>query len=270
MEHLNKQQIVLLTLFTTFVASIATGIVTVSLMDQTNAGVTNTVNRVIERTIEKVVTPSTTTSPSPVVVQSNPKIVDPVADAVSNASKSIVKIKVKKENGSSEITGFGLIVTKGGMVLTDKSIITQFGTYTAVLPNGNEYQIQVVQAQPTTDIAFVLMLLPDSDKKTVTFTPIQFPSAVSKLGQTVVALSGTQDLSVSQGLVKKVKYEEASTTMIHSFETNIPASQTTIGGPLVDVFGNVIGMKTLSLVPEFEGGTSFYPTFLLKDSIPTL
>jgi S1-C subfamily serine protease len=267
MEHLNKQQIVLLTLFTTFVASIATGIVTVSLVDQTNQGVTSTINHVIERTVEKVITP--TPSSSPVVIQSN-KIVDPIADAVSSASKSLVQIKVRKENGNYEVTGLGLIVTKGGMVLTDKSLISQFGTYTAVVQNGNEYQIQVVQAQPTTDIAFVLMLVPDSDKKNVTFTPIQFPSEISKLGQTVVALSGIQDLSVSQGLVKKIKYEEASSTMLHSFETNVPAGQTTIGGPLVDVFGNIIGMKTLSLPAQFEGGSAFYPTYLLKNAIPTL
>jgi S1-C subfamily serine protease len=270
MEHLNKQQIVLLALFTAFVASIATGIVTVSLVDQTNVGVTSTINRVVERTIERVITPSSTTTPITVVTQPTPKIVDPLADAVSNASNSIVKIKLKKEDGTTQITGLGLIVTKAGMVLTDKSLITQFGAYTAVLANGSEYQIQVIQAQPATDIAFVLMLVPDQSKKVVSFSPIQFPSSVSKLGQTTVALAGTGELGVSQGIVKKIKYDQASTTLLNSFETNIPTSETTVGGPLVDIFGNVIGMRTASISSGFEGNAAFYPTLLLKDSIPTL
>src|SRR6185295_1104483 len=58
-EKLTKSQIVLLTLLVSFVTSIATGIVTVSLMDQAPPAIAQTVNRVIEHTIETVVASST-------------------------------------------------------------------------------------------------------------------------------------------------------------------------------------------------------------------
>lgn len=61
MEELTKSQLILLALLVSFVTSIATGIVTVTLMDQAPAGVTQTINRVVERTIERAVPSATTT-----------------------------------------------------------------------------------------------------------------------------------------------------------------------------------------------------------------
>lgn len=57
MEDLNKTQIVLLAIFITFVTSAATGVIVVTLMDQAPQGITQTINRVVERTVETVVSP---------------------------------------------------------------------------------------------------------------------------------------------------------------------------------------------------------------------
>jgi S1-C subfamily serine protease len=269
MEYLTKQQIVLLTLFTTFVASIATGIVVVSLMDQSPTGVTSTINHVIERTVEKVVS-----SPAPdqtaVATSAVSQVIDPTANAISKVSKSVVKIKLIKEAGATEITGLGIFVSKSGVILTDKSTISQFGMYDAVLPDGKEYPVQTLVVEPNTDVAFLSIKIIDSDKASERIIPATLPIKTSNLGQSIMVISGLEEFSVNQGIIKKIHTDDTSTANPIDFETNIVSAQTSVGSPLVDLFGNVIGFRGSSLTSGSEGSSAFYPTILLKDSIPTI
>jgi hypothetical protein len=54
-KDLNKPQLILLAILLSFVTSIATGITTVTLMEQAPSSVTVPINRVVRQTVEKVV-----------------------------------------------------------------------------------------------------------------------------------------------------------------------------------------------------------------------
>ena len=54
LEDLTKSQLLLLTVFVNFVTSIAVGVLTVSLLDQAPPTITQTVNRIVDHTVEVI------------------------------------------------------------------------------------------------------------------------------------------------------------------------------------------------------------------------
>ncbi len=251
MEYLSKQQIVLLTLLVSFVTSIATGIVAVSLMGQSPQGVTETINHVVEKTIERVVSDSSPTDTSTTVAAAVAPI-DPIPLAVDKVSRSLVRLKPMGSKADA-VTGLGVIVSKDGIIVTDKSAISSLGNLVAVFSDGQEFPIQVVQSQIDGDIVFVVVQVPN-DKKSV-IIPLTFSSSI-KLGQSVLALSGKESNILATGLVKKVE---------ENISTSIPASEVMVGSPVFDLTGNGIGIRLTSLTDGI-----FYSFAQLKQSIPVL
>lgn len=97
MEELTKTQVVLLVLLVSFFTSMVTGIVTVTLMDQAPDPIVQNINRIIERTIEKIVPGEISqsnqlASVQTVIITQENLIID-IVDKVSSAVVSIVATK---------------------------------------------------------------------------------------------------------------------------------------------------------------------------------
>lgn len=138
-QELNKKQLILLTLLITFVVSIATGIITVTLMQQMPKSTTQTINNVIQRTIEKV-----TTVPETSVSTDSKTPSESVTFGDGNALVSIYSIK-EATNGDfipadptntvdePKALGQGIIISDVGLVLVDSSILTDKDIYRVTL-----------------------------------------------------------------------------------------------------------------------------------------
>ena len=139
-EKLTKMQIVLLTLLVSFVTSIATGIVTVTLMDQAPPAITQTLNRVVERTVERVV-PDESNQGASVITKETTVVVkeeDLITDSINKNSKSVVRIRSVAEEGvEGSLVGIGAIVSRNGMIVTDPSVIKNGSKYVVETANGN-------------------------------------------------------------------------------------------------------------------------------------
>ena len=257
MDHLSKQQLILLALLVSFVTSLATGIFTVSLMSQAPKGVIQTINQVVEKTIQVASTPSANFGTVAITVN------DQVSTAVSAVSPSVVRL-FTRDGGT--FLGLGLIVSDQGIIMADKSISAQINGVTATFFDGNHINLIFASTQPS---ALVTYLAPDpSNVATETYAPASL-SGGGHLGQTVLSLAGTSTPNLAQGIILESVVPVATSTDIYTahINTSIDAANVVPGSPLFTPSGDVIGFK-LTGTASFAG-TAFYPISLLKSTIPT-
>ncbi len=268
MEHLTKQQIVLLTLFISFVTSMATGIVTVSLMDQSSTGVTQTINRVVERTIERVVSGTPSEANTAAVISYE----DQVALNAEKVGKSVVRIKPRGTDAES-VVGIGLIVSNEAVILADKEAVSRSDDLVARFYTGQEFPVRIIQSQISGDIVFLLADIPKEMKSQLEIVPITFATSV-KLGQTVFSLFGKDSNSLEQGIIEKTSENGDSSsalTLVSPIFTSINPSSTDLGSPLFTIFGEVIGIETSSYMNNSDNSKGiFYPVNPLKPIIPII
>jgi hypothetical protein len=289
MDHLSKQQLVLLALLVSFMTSLATGIVTVSLMDQAPQGVTRTVSQVIEKTIQEAAPQDASVGTVTLNVD------DQLANAVAKVSSSVVKIEDTRSNA---IVGLGLVVSQEGIIMVDKSIVSQsygysnpgysVSNYSAILSDGtvvsvSSLPISAALTQTNSDIVFLepssLVALSSNSSAPASsqavFTPITVASSFN-LGQSVFSIAGTSTAILGQGVIGTIASSSSLDNVSSSVGTSIQVAKTSIGSPLFDVQGDVIGIKTSSLVANSsavnssDDGTSFSPIAPLMAAIPVL
>jgi S1-C subfamily serine protease len=248
MEHLTKQQIVLLTLLVSFVSSIATGIVTVSLLDQAPPAVTQTINRVVERTIEKVATASTST---PQVIRETIVVKDDqaVVSAIAKASPSIVRIYARYNGASdSDYLGLGVIVSTKGALIAHVSTADRY-MFGAVLDGGNTVPLTFVNQDPTTGLALFQAEQSTNpvEARAYVATPLGDSDGV-KLGQGVIAIGGQSESTVLSGTISSIvrggTVRPTGMPAVSSIRSSITDEDFLTHSILVNLAGEVVGFKS--------------------------
>jgi S1-C subfamily serine protease len=307
LEQLNRTQIILLTLLVSFVTSIATGIVTVTLMDQAPPAVTQTVNRVIERTVERVV-PDTTAQKTNVITKEKEVTVvvkedDLITDSIEKNKRRMVRLYSTLDSaaaldiptssntatalGATDIpktlvlqpedtfVGFGVVVSNDGLVATDRSILKTGTSFKAVASGGEVYIAKVMPQKVNSSVA----LLRVQTEKPL-FVASTFVNENSlKLGQTVIALGGRERINVAMGIIAGLSERDVTQEtenneegkepviikVLDTIETNVAATMA-LGSPLLNIFGEVIGIKTSGINKE----GSYTPTHVISEELAFL
>ncbi len=234
LEQLTKHQIVLLTLLVSFVTSIATGIVTVSLMNQAPPEISRTINQIVERTVQTVSAPAAAVVSQPAtvktVVVSND---DLAAQSIASIQKATIRIVDTKD--PKTLVARGIIVDKQGTAVTDRTALVASGatSFAAFLPDGTLVPAVVTKGQATSTDT-LLLSLDVGTTSSWTAAPVADVRKV-KLGQSVIRIGGTGADSIALGIVSAAPHDGL-------IESSV--SSATPGAVLMTLFGEVLGIVT--------------------------
>lgn len=246
-EHLNKTQIVLLTLLVSFVTSIATGIATVSLIEKAPTDVTRIISRIVEQPIETILPGEKEVITQTVVVQES----DLIAQAIAAVRPSVVRIY---QNGSSDpvFLAYGIIVDAQGTILTDATTVKEKKRYAVTLNDGTQVAVNAGAASG----GFV-SLTPDFEPGAT--VPVFSPATQASfsnltLGQTVVALGNSNgSFSVSPGIISEIVLPASNTDTRGFVRTTVTSNNIVSGSPLMTVEGALVGVSYQTETGLFRG-----------------
>lgn len=129
-KDLNKPQLILLAVLLSFVTSVATGITTVTLMQQAPTSITTPVNNVVRQTIEKIQQVEGKTITQTVVIKEEDLVVDAIGKNKSALFSLSREIRDIDSNLIEISAGVGFVISSPGVIVSDASMVfdTQ-GTY---------------------------------------------------------------------------------------------------------------------------------------------
>lgn len=241
-KDLNKSQLIMLAILLSFVTSIATGITTVTLMEQAPDSVTAPINRVVRQTVEKIVPGSTKTET--VIIKEEDLVVDAIAKNKS-ALFSVTKEVFDPEKGDIvEVSaGKGFVVSADGIIASDGGLVYGNETY-FVKNDSGKFKASFISKQD----GFSLLKIgnPTDETSKINFTlPVFGDIEKIKIGQKIIVFGDSISSSIFDG----------------NSDINLSVTKSTAGGIVMNLDGEVIGM---ALSGE---ASSFVPMSLITKSL---
>jgi S1-C subfamily serine protease len=168
--------------------------------------------------------------------------------------------------------GLGTVVSSDGLIVTGDVFADERGRYLVTFDNTKFYDVSVLPKKPDNQFYFLKIIQTDK-KNPVVFTPVVLADSNNlKLGQTVIAWGGQEQNAVSTGIISSLFKSNdsalaSSTTEIAGLNTNINSQDSLSGGPLLNLSGEVVGIKISS---NLSTKYSFLASNLLRQELTSV
>lgn len=161
----------------------------------------------------------------------------------------------RAQRATSTSLGSGVIVSKEGHILTNHHVVAGMTEIRVQLTDGRNEPARLIGSDPSNDIAVLridaknieALKLGDSDKL--------------RVGQMVFAVGNPFGLeeSVSRGIVSAKGRRTGGDSGVEFIQTDAAVNQGNSGGPLVNIYGEVVGINTVIIASKTGGwqGISF-------------
>ena len=174
-----------------------------------------------------------------------------VAEIYRRAGGAVVEVRAASSGGSGfpsdqggQATGSGFVIDDEGHVVTNQHVVDGADQVEVVNAEGEEFDAEVVGADPSTDIA----LLDVEDGADLPVLPLGSTESLS-VGDPVVAigspfgLQGTVTSGIVSGLDREIQAPDGF-AIDGAIQTDAALNSGNSGGPLLDAQGRVVGVNS--------------------------
>ena len=168
----------------------------------------------------------------------------PLQDIYTRNIPSVVSIACQGSRSSS--TGTGVVLSADGYIVTNAHVVENAHTVTVQLTDDRKFSARLVGCDEISDLAVLHIDCTD-------LTPAQFgDSSNLRVGDTVVAIGdplgaafrGTYTNGIVSAINRDVDMNGRTMTLI---QTNAALNSGNSGGPLINCYGQVIGINTMKI-----------------------
>ena len=164
-------------------------------------------------------------------------------------------VSITSTGQGTTATGTGVILTEDGYIVTNCHVVENGISITAQLTDGRTLPAMLVGADSVSDLAVLHI-------DTTGLTPAQFGDSDSlRVGDTVVAIGdplgvkfrGTYTDGIISGIGRDMDMDGRTMTLI---QTNAALNNGNSGGPLINCYGQVIGINTMKMSNFYSSSTT--------------
>ncbi len=175
-------------------------------------------------------------------------------DIYDKVSPSVVGVSCTLARGST--TGTGIILSENGYIITNAHVVEDAASIMIVDSLLNEYEAKVVGADAQTDLAVLKV-------EASGLTPCEFgKSSELRIGELAVVIGnplgmdlyGTMTFGIISGLNRTITIGENKMTLI---QTQASINKGNSGGPLINAYGQVIGITSAKVNTAYGEGLGF-------------